>query len=95
MLLDRLPASEVSDIEQKWILCGLLQEDLPKKEPPLAIQTNPWSLSRHANEQQAKSGEVVRGSERGPHVPAAVTVSNDHFCDYATGLILLAATSQK
>lgn len=23
------------------------------------------------------------------------TVSNDHFCDYATGLILLAATSQK
>lgn len=41
--------------------------------------------------------EVVRGSERGfPHCPCStVTVSNDHFCDYATGLILLAATSQK
>lgn len=43
----------------------------------------------------SKQSQVVRGSERGPRVPAAVTVSNDHFCDYATGLILLAATSQK
>lgn len=41
--------------------------------------------------------EVVRGTEKGlPYCPRSrVTVSNDHFCDYATGLILLAATSQK
>lgn len=96
MVLDRSSVSEVSNIERKWLLYELWQQDFPEKEL-LAIQTNPWSLSEEefAMQTDSKQSQVVRGSERGPRVPAAVTVSNDHFCDYATGLILLAATSQK
>lgn len=53
----------------------------------------PTRAHRHLQQAKVRGGEAPQGA---PHTPCSTdTVSNDHFCDYATGLILLAATSQK
>lgn len=57
-----------------------------------------WVKKKSSCKPSASKGQrSLEAQKRGfPHCPCSrVTVSNDHFCDYATGLILLAATSQK
>lgn len=50
---------------------------------------------RRGGEEGNKRGVKGWGGGSVRPLGCRVTVSNDHFCDYATGLILLAATSQK
>lgn len=62
----RSSVSEVSNIEQKWLLYELWQEDFPEKEL-LAIQTNPWSLSEEESPckrtaSKVRSLEAQRGA---------------------------------